>query len=30
MTSVKHNAALQILVVDDVVIVEEAEVGIIR
>ena len=29
MTSVKHNAALQILVVDDVVIVEEAEVDII-
>ena len=30
MTSVKHNAALQILVVDDVVIVEEAKVDIIR
>ena len=29
MTSVKHNAALQILVVDDVIIVEEAEVDII-
>ena len=30
MTSIKHNAALQILVVDDVVIVEEAKVDIIR
>ena len=30
MTSVKHNAALQILVVDDVVFVELVAVGTIR